>query len=229
MKKVKILSLATFALITLVVTSCKKKTDPIPTPIDTAIKDASGNVYTPITIGTQVWLKENLRTSKYNNGDAISNEKTAAWGMLNIGAYCIYDNLSSNDAYGYLYNGYAVTDSRGIAPVGYHVATESDWQKLISSQGGIGSAGPRLKEMGSVHWAAQNTGSNSSGFTALGGGARNGDATANFIVLGTLGYWWSATPAGSNLGAFYISADAVPIGSGQVPKTYGFSVRCVKD
>lgn len=220
------MALAIVAMALLVTVSCKKKTDPIPTPIDTAIKDASGNVYHEVTIGTQVWLKEDLKTTKYNNGDAIPNEKTVAWSTLATGAYCIYNNVESSATdYGYLYNNYVATDARGVAPKGYHVATQADWEKLITTTGGAVSAGRVLKEAGFVHWNGNNAGNNTSGFTAFGGGLREPGGSVKYINQGDYGYWWTSTPTV----VFSMKADNGSLTLTSILETYGFSIRCVKN
>jgi len=230
MKKMKSLVAAITIIAVLFTVGCKKKTDPIPTPIDTAIKDASGNVYTPITIGTQVWLKENLRTTKYANGDDIFKESSVNWATLTAGAYCYYENLTSNaEAYGNLYNGFAVTDPRGIAPKGYHVATQADWETLITAQGGFNAAAGRLKEQGPIHWDTTNSATNSTGFSALGGGSRRANVVANYLGLGIDGFWWTTTASNSLLVGYTFTSSQSVIEVLTFAKTAGLSVRCVKD
>jgi uncharacterized protein (TIGR02145 family) len=222
MKTMKLTALAIVAIAFLVIASCKKKTDPV--PVDTAIKDASGNVYHEVTIGTQVWLKEDLRTTKYNNGDVIPNEKTVAWINLNTGAYCIYNNLEAS-TYGYLYNNYVATDVRGVAPKGFHVATQADWEKLMTSLGGAVGAGGRLKEEGFAHWNSANTASNSNGFSAFGGGFKDPTTTAKFDKQGDFGYWWTSTPTV----VFVMKAENGSLTMATTAEAYGFSIRCVKN
>ena len=156
------------------------------------VYDNDGNTYNYITIGTQTWMAENLKTTKYRNGETIANVTVQAdWEALATGAYCWYNNdAATNKAtYGALYNWYAVADSRNIAPTGWHVPTEAEWATLIENQGVALVAGAKLKETGNSHWKAYNTdATNSSGFTALPGGYRRDD-DGTFSVVGRYGYW----------------------------------------
>ena len=146
------------------------------------------------------------------------------------GAYCNYENDNVNVAtYGRLYNWYAVDDSRGLAPVGWHVPTDDEWQTLIEYLGGSSVAGGKMKETGTTHWNGPNTGAtNESDFTALPGGYR--DWTGVFYNKGYWAYFWSST---------YISSDDAWIRNlsyfdSEAHRYYkfkrcGFSVRCVRD
>jgi uncharacterized protein (TIGR02145 family) len=150
------------------------------------VTDIDGNVYETIQIGTQWWIKENLRTTHFRNGDPIPLvTDDTAWAGLSTPAYCEYGNDPANVTdYGRLYNWYAVADSRYIAPQGWHVATDEEWKQLEMYLGmsqseanltGIRGTveGGKLKEAGTVHWQSPNTGAtNESGFTALPGGYR---------------------------------------------------------
>ena len=152
-----------------------------------------------VTIGTQVWMVDNLKTTKFRNGDIIPNvtDKTA-WKELKTGAWCYYDNNPANGAiYGKLYNWYAVNDPRGLAPKGWHIATDAEWTTLINYLGGESVAGGKLKEIGLAHWASTNTGAtNETGFSAVPGGCR--DYHGTFYDIGGYGYWWSSTEYGTH-------------------------------
>ena len=210
------------------------------------VTDIDGNTYTTIEIGDQVWMMENLKTTKYKDGTAIPNvTDDASWAGLSTGAYCDYDNDPANvGTYGRLYNGYAVDDSRNIAPSGWHVATGDDVDALLDYVGG-GSmndvSGGKLKEAGSVHWWSPNNANNSSGFTALPGGFRAVDPTG-FGNLGIQGRFWASNPSGTgNLHYFWMRYNhAVVMGSltgdfyptsptNPYDKRNGYAVRCVKD
>jgi len=199
-------------------------------PINT-VQDVDGNVYHTITIGTQTWMVENLKTTKFRDGTPIPNvTDNAQWGNLTTGAYCDYNNTDSTTAtYGRLYNWYAVSDSRNIAPAGWRVATDADWTKLTSYLGGVSRASAKLKEAGLTHWASPNSlASNQSGFTALPGGTRNSAGT--FVDIGFYGYWWcsneySATSAQLRIMYHFYSDVVRSVDS----KVYGFSVRCLKN
>ena len=150
--------------------------------------DQNGNIYKTITIGTQTWMAENLRVTKYRNGDPIPNvTDNAAWAALTTGAYCSYANTTDKDkiaTYGLLYNWFTVTDSRNIAPAGWHVPTNDEWETLTTFLGGAG-AGGQMKETGTTHWLSPNTGAtNESGFSGTPAGARSHDGDGMFKLLG---------------------------------------------
>ena len=124
----------------LMLASCSRKDDEAPTP--TTVTDIDGNVYHTVTIGTQVWMIENLKVTRYRNGDPIVNVIEATkWDTLTTGAWSYYINDPQyNDPYGKLYNGFAVTDSRKICPKGWHVPNDGEWTAL-DAYIGAGSAG----------------------------------------------------------------------------------------
>ncbi|MFA4907162.1 MAG: FISUMP domain-containing protein [archaeon] len=195
------------------------------------VTDIDGNTYQTVKIGNQWWMAENLKVTHYRNGEAIPNvTDNTAWTGLTSGAYCDYDNNATNaDTYGRLYNWYAVDDSRNIAPTGWHVPTDAEWQTLVDYLGGDAVAGGKMKEMGTTHWYSPNTGAtNESGFSALPGGCR-GDSGTDYDV-GHHGTWWSATERDSD-SAWYRS---LSYNNSDVYRYYyreqnGFSVRCVGD
>ena len=192
------------------------------------VTDMDGNVYHTVTIGTQVWMKENLKTTHYRNGDTIPNViSTVAWGGLTTGAYCNYNNDTTNGAmYGRLYNWYAVTDSRNICPDGWHVPSFSEWQILSDFLGGIDVAGGKMKD--TVLWNSPNTGAdNSSGFSGLPGGTRF-DA-GSFYNLGFRADFWSSTPVGGQAYQRDLQYDNAKFSWGGGAKMMGFSVRCLRD
>lgn len=196
------------------------------------VTDADGNVYHTVTIGTQVWMVENLKTTHYNDASKtpITNvTDNTAWIGLSAAAYCLYNNdMSNKTTYGALYNWYAASDSR-LCPQGWHVPTDAEWATLITFLGGDTLAGGKLKEEGMVHWVSPNTGAdNSSGFTALPGGSHF--TNGSFYLFGKYGWWWSTTESSTTEAWHeclqYNSGIASRI-SGS--KKIGFSVRCVKD
>jgi uncharacterized protein (TIGR02145 family) len=191
-----------------------------------SVTDIDGNVYYTITIDNQVWMAENLKTTRYRNGDPIPNiNDDLVWDGTTEGAYCNYNNEESfSTTYGRLYNGYAVTDSRNIAPIGWHVASDSDWTKLNIFLGGSSVAGGKLKETGTIHWQSPNWGAtNESGFTALAGGYRRGNG--QFSDIGVRGIWF-AGGTGYIFEIIYSDSDLLRADGGQ---TRGCSVRCIKD
>jgi uncharacterized protein (TIGR02145 family) len=206
------------------------------------VMDIEGNLYHTVKIGTQVWMVENLKTTKYRNGDPIPNvTDDVKWSNLGHdswpdfsgeGAYCNYKNNSCKEsAYGRLYNWYAVNDSRKIAPMGWHVPTDAEWETLIEYLGGEELVSGRLKETGTKHWEDPNTGAtNETGFTALPGGYRDNDGSFNDIGQGFGGYWWSSTE-GNTGSAWYrkMSYDYGYVSRSYDRKKDGFSVRCIKN
>ncbi len=195
------------------------------------VTDIDGNVYQTVTIGTQVWMKENLKVTHYRNGEAIPNVTDSTdWEALTTGAYCEYNNDVNNVAtYGRLYNWYAVSDSRNIAPAGWHVPTDADWQTLIDFLEGDAVAGGEMKEAGFVHWVSPNTGAtNGSGFSLLPGGYRSG--SGDYDSLGQRAYFWSSTEdLSESAWCRHLGYDYSVVGRSHANKALGFSVYCVKD
>jgi uncharacterized protein (TIGR02145 family) len=193
------------------------------------VTDIDGNVYHTVTIGAQVWTVENLKVTHYRNGDAIPNvTDDSAWQPLLTGAYCDYDNNTSHaSTYGRLYNWYAVSDTRNIAPSGWHVPEDAEWQTLVDYLGGGFVAGGKMKETGTTHWVVPNTGAtNSSGFCALPGGYRDGA----FNSAGRAAIFWSASTGGFyNAFSRTLRYDDSLVLQNYDEKYYGFSVRLVRD
>lgn len=184
-----------------------------------------------VTICGQTWMTKNLDVSTYRNGDPIQRVSDPnAWASLTTGAYCYYNNDSATYAvYGKLYNWYAVNDPRGLAPEGWHIATDAEWTSLSGCLGGDGVAGSKLREAGTAHWTSPNSGAtNSSGFTALPGGDRN--QAGSFYDISNNGNWWSKTENTVTTawmrGLYYGNSSVYRSG---YPKSYGFSVRCLRD
>ena len=196
------------------------------------IKDIDGNVYHTVKIGKQVWMVENLKTTKYRDGSPISNiPDSAIWKKLNEGARCAYKNQVDYIAkYGQFYNWYAVNDPRKLAPVGWHIPTDEEWETLTEYLGGEKVAGGMLKEANTSSWESPNIeATNESGFNAIPGGYRTNNGVSGFC--GEWGFWWSATER-SNLPfacSRFIVTNNSGIGKQFYPKSYGFSLRCVKD
>ncbi len=194
------------------------------------VTDIDGNSYQTVKIGTQWWMVENLRVTHYRNGDPIPNIPGADdWMTLQSGALCYYDNDQDTSAvYGALYNWYALIDNRSIAPRGWHVPTEEEWNTLVNLLGDETNAGGSLKESGTVHWQSPNTGaSNESGFTGLPGGIRDFDS--GFFHIGKMGYFWFKESNSNNPVAKILSYDNNGVTQeGGEPKC-GFSVRLIRD
>jgi uncharacterized protein (TIGR02145 family) len=227
-KKIRLLAnLLTVLTFVLVLTnSCKKDEENTNT-----VTDIDGNIYHTVTIGTQVWMVENLKVTHYRNGDPIAKiTDSAQWSDNLTGAYSVYDNkLSNGDIYGNLYNWYSVANSSSLCPTGWHVPTEAEWTTLATYLGGDSLAGDMLKESGTAHWESPNPkATNISGFTALPAGYRDRD----FSGIGSMSRFWSSTE-----NDYYSSKDRYlgsytgfsrfdkSLGS----KFLGHSVRCIKD
>ena len=195
------------------------------------VTDIDGNNYRTVKIGKQVWLAEILKVTHYRNGDSIPvitvNEN---WGELKSGAYGNYNNdTAMAKTYGRLYNWYAVSDSRGIAPERWHIPSAAEWQELADFLGGDSLAGGKLKEKGTAHWLDPNTGANNeSGFRALPAGDRSG--MGNFYDINDLSYYWSATEDSTgHITVRGLSFDYAGLGRFHGDKQDGLSVRLIKD
>jgi uncharacterized protein (TIGR02145 family) len=215
------------------------------------VTDIDGNVYNTVTIGTQCWMEENLKTTKYRNGDPILTETDdEIWSSLTAGAYCWYNNDAATyqALYGALYNWYSVADSRNLCPAGWHVPSDAEWTTLENyllangyNYDGSTTDNKYAKSLASsTGWnfyptagAAGNTDypakRNATGFTALPGGVRDANEKM-FGSVGNFAIWWSASE-GSSTTAWDRGVDYryVSLGRYNVNKSSGFSVRCVKD
>ena len=188
-----------------------------------------------VTIGDQIWTGCNLSVTTYRNGDTIPQvTDPTVWETLTTGAWCHVNGDPANEpTYGRLYNWYAVTDPRGLGPVGYHIPTVTERDTLASYLGGLSVAGGKLKEVGTCHWSSPNVGAtNESGFTAFGAGDRSYDGTYENFNSG--GAWWTSTPAGFNplFASNFNVAASIPNFMG--PSTFsekvrGYSVRLIQD
>jgi len=207
--------------------SCKKKDDKPPDPV----ADIEGNTYKTVKIDTLVWMAENLKTTRYNDGTEIPLvTNTEAWGKLTTPGYCWYNNdeAAYKDPYGALYNGPTVSTGK-LCPTGWHVPTREEWQQLRVFLNDTITGGGKMKEAGTTHWLTPNKGAdNSSGFTALAAGIRYFEGSFSSVLYSTC--IWSATEIDSN-DEWYLSlyfGDAI-IKINHSSKKHGFSVRCLKD
>jgi len=215
----------------LIESSCKKETSQLVKLVPATVTDIDGNVYHTLKIGSQVWLRENLKTSHYRNGGVIQNINFSnIWSINTTGAWCSYDNLTLNDSiYGKLYNWYAV-NTGNLCPTGWHVPDPLEWGQLLDFLDGNSIAGGKLKETGTSHWAYPNTSaSNAVSFTALPGGM----IYTNFSGIGQEAYWWCTwsyfwnPDRGYGVNIHYngsLCEDYI-----YYNKAYGLSVRCVMD
>ncbi|MCK9412029.1 MAG: hypothetical protein M0Q53_06990 [Prolixibacteraceae bacterium] len=196
------------------------------------ITDMDGNIYHSVTIGTQIWMVENLKTTKYRDGTPIPNLTDGnSWGTGSSGAYCWYNNDGSTNknTYGALYNWYAINIGN-LCPTGWHVPTTVEWTTLTDYLGGLAVAGGKMKQTGTIGWTDPNAGAtNETGFTAVGGGVRN-TTNGTFAQIGTNGYWWSATESTTTHSwRRGMGSSNAAVSVGENPKNYALSVRCMKD
>jgi len=232
----------------LVLFGCKKDEEQAPCPqgcggavTANTVIDMDGNVYLTVTIGAQVWMKENLRTIRYRDGSMIPYiADNIAWGIEPIGACCYYSNLFDyNLIFGKLYNWHAANDTRGLCPVGWRLPSDADWQELESALGmpsaeldGTGYRGVQtnvgMQMKAPTSWQGVATEEwGQSGFSALAGGHRAG----GFFNLGITGSWWSSTEAtpSSLARARELRFDNTGIRRFNFSKENGCCVRCLKD
>lgn len=220
--KSKIIMLLLFAIS---VSACKKES-----AVDTRPKDIDGNIYDTVVIGTQVWMVQNLRTTRYNDGALIGTGlSNAFWGVTTNGAYANYDNDASNDpVYGKLYNWNAVNTGK-LAPKGWHIPSDPEWMTLINYLGGILEAGQALKadRLWSPQFGIFNA--NSSGFAGLPSGYRLETGTYNGLT--TLTYFWTSSEydAGFAWSTYLEYNFKTAAHTRYLAKPNGFAVRCIRD
>ncbi|HEY5592356.1 MAG TPA: fibrobacter succinogenes major paralogous domain-containing protein [Paludibacter sp.] len=254
MTKINNLSFFLCVVIAFLLNSCNptEKNESLPV----LVTDVDGNNYTTVTIGTQTWMVENLKTTHYRNGDAIANVTgNTAWTGLSTGARCDYNNDATNSTkYGHLYNFFAVADSRNIAPVGWHVPTNAELKTLtdyVSAH--LGTSLSVTKALaGTTDWIANSnpwsigcnlTLNNSTGFSALPGGLRGG-SDGKFMGVTSLGYWWSSTKDTVTTASYSAATARYIFMEPSYPDVFsiyslddmngygrqrGYSVRCVRD
>jgi len=220
----------------LLMSSCKKENNNTTASINYnstikygEITDADSNTYKTVQIGTQTWMAQNLRTTKYNNGTKIRLITVdAIWIDSVRPAMCWYSNNPSKykETYGALYNGYAV-DTNILCPKGWHIPSDNEWQILITYVGGdIG----KLRESGTSHWEAPNSGaSNASGFTALPTGLRE-PFYGSSSSMGQMTEWLTSTSLDNvNSASRFIDEDNAGTTKNEEPRLMGLPVRCLKN
>ncbi|MDD3320523.1 MAG: FISUMP domain-containing protein [Paludibacter sp.] len=212
------------------------------------LTDIDGNVYKTIVIGTQTWMAENLRVTKYRNGDAIPNVTiNSTWHTLLKGAQCSYNNnieTNSINKFGRLYNYYAVVDSRNLAPNGWHIPTDAEWTRLEDYlESKLTKTDSKAKSLtSSTDWPSSLTVgtvgyldpatnallNNSTGFSALPAGIRFYCGCSNYVTTFTA--WWSSSKY-DGTSAFFrsLNYNSSAIGRNYYDKVFGLSIRCVKD
>ena len=196
----------------------------------TTVKDIDGNVYHIKRIGTQVWMLENLKTTRLHDSTALGLVTDGTyWGAATGGVYCFYDNNPANKGdYGALYNWQAVNSGK-LAPKNWHVPSIAEWNVLVNFLGGATVAGGKMKETGTAHWSSPNVeATNSSGFKGLPGGYRFIDG--QFVNLRFFGAWWTTTGFdAANAHSFTLRKDYGNSENIQFSKSSGFSVRCIRN
>jgi uncharacterized protein (TIGR02145 family) len=184
-----------------------------------------------VIIGSQIWKSKNLDVITYRNGDTIPQvNDPAEWANLKTGAWCHYNNdASNNSAYGKLYNWYAINDTRGLSPEGWHIPSDAEFTILSDYLGGESVAGGKMKETGYTHWLSPNEGAtNSSGFSGLPGGYRS--SNGYYYSIRYYGYWWSSTVYDDTYAWYiYLYYNYTDLSRDYNYKVCGFSVRCVRD
>ena len=206
-----------------------KKTETSTTVTETKTSTTPG--ISTVTFGTQKWMAKNLEVTDFKNGDPIRYAKNRdEWDEASDEGepvWCYYNSDPANGVkYGKLYNWFAVTDPRGLAPAGWHVATDAEWASLAAYLGGEKTAGTQMKS--TTGWSGNGNGTNSSGFNALPAGTR--PTYGDDFNLGDYGTFWTATPEdGKNAKTYSLSyMDGVLLKSYE-NKARGYSVRCIKD
>ena len=197
--------------------------------VNSTVTDVDRNVYHPVRIGTQIWMVENLRTTRFNDGTTIPLvTDSTAWNSLTAPGYCWFSNDSATYGitYGALYNWYAVNTSK-LAPTGWHVPTDSEWEVLVNYLDGDSVAGGALKSTSTTYWKNGNDGAtNSTGFSALPGGYR--DSIGTFSNIHNCGYWWASSAFNATEGQCKIMRnDTASVASAGISRNFGCSVRCI--
>lgn len=213
----------------------KDNTDEVESPYKgnsgSFVDERDNQTYNWVRIGEQVWMSENLNVEKFRNGDIIPHAKTEEeWKKARASkqpAWCYYDNEPANgEKYGKLYNWYAVNDSRGLTPAGWHIPSDAEWTQLIEYLEGKNGAGKKMKSTNG--WKDNGNGTNECNFLGLPCGIRSYFGSFNYF--GNYAYWWSSTESNTDFAytrsLYFESADVF---RGSLGKGSGFSVRCLKD
>ncbi len=234
MKKIFILLLIASFMV-----ACKKTTQvtsPVLGKLGNGVTDIDGNTYKTTIIGTQEWMTENLKVSKYNDGKVIPNiTDSSQWSDDTLGAWCYYNNdITNNPSYGKLYNWYVIStttnsNKKNICPTGWHVPTDNEWTVLTDYLGGESVAGDKLKAASTLGWSnlINKDATNTSLFTAVPGGYRLNNG---FFMIGDNGNWWSSSIDSNRVWTRDLNAgfDVVFIRH-HPPMQRGLSIRCVKN
>lgn len=244
MKKSKTVIAGLLIITFIFIVSCQRKTTE-PMDNDITVTDIDGNVYQTVQIGNQLWMAENLKVTHFRNGDAIPHIiNDDEWVNTSDGAYCFYNNASSNaEIYGNFYNWFAVDDIRGLAPEGWHIPTDDEIKELeiaigmseteANNEGGRGTnEGSKLAGRDDL-WKNSSLEENSefstSGFNFLPSGYRQSSCGSCFDI-GYTSFFWSSSESNNNAAwwrkLFYQSTN---VDRNSVNKNFGFSIRCIRD
>jgi uncharacterized protein (TIGR02145 family) len=224
----------------LIFQSCKEESNQDKPLEFGTVTDVDGNTYRTVKIGDQWWMAENLKASKFTDGTSISvvtlDGTDSLWSATNEPMYSVIND----SIFGYLYNGYVLKSDKSIAPEGWHVATDEEWQTLerslgmawseVNNTGWRGSdEAEKLTSTYSIGWPADVVlfGTNKSGFSALPSGCRLANGTTN--EFGNTAFWWTSSAADSTAYYRYIDANETRIFRQFVPLNYGMAIRCVKN
>ncbi len=195
------------------------------------VTDKDGNIYKTIKLGNQEWMASNLNTGHFRNGDVVPEVKTLEAWKAALAAHkpacCYFKNENANGKeYGRLYNWYAITDPRGLAPKGWHIPSDKEWISLADQFGGKDVAGKKLKSASG--WSYSGNGKNESGFNAMPGGFR--DDGGGFGYMGQAATWWTSTEKNAaTAGSALLAHSNTLVSMEPGVKGEGRSVRCVKD
>jgi uncharacterized protein (TIGR02145 family) len=206
------------------------------------VTDIEGNTYHTVTIGTQTWMVENLKTTRLNDGTSLTYVNAGPqWGELTQPSYCWqYDNIGTRDIYGAYYNWNAVNSGK-LAPDGWRIPTANDFNTLIAFLGGVDVAGPKLREDGTAHWLIDYNATNETGFSGLPGGEMcRGFPDSNFFwAIGKRGSWWTSTSLQPEYGVVtvfileemnqdpFLGTNAFIFDESDMK--CGYTVRCIKE
>ncbi len=225
--------------------ACNKNKNVVePTPEYSTVTDIEGNVYKTVKIGNQWWMAENLKVKKYNNGTAINEIQadTSTWRKDTLGAYSKIENSNPKIDYGLLYNWHAVNNADELAPEGWHIPTDAEWKELEAHLGmnaeQLNKTGWRgnneaelIKIENDKNWAEYGDvwQTNKTGFTALAGACKVFNGTWGYPGIRNTGYWWTSSTNNNQAWYRHLNYKNKNIFRYHCLKSYGYSVRCVKN
>ena len=223
-------TIASLLFLTIALSSCSNEENK--TQSNVASRSSVPVMTGKVKIGNQIWMTQNLNVSRYRNGDIIPQvTDPGQWRDITTGAWCYYNNDPASGAiYGKLYNWYAVNDSRGLAPAGWHIPSQPEFETLTAYLGGMVFAGSKLKSV--TGWQSSNTdATNSTRFTGLPGGRRwyNNFLSGGCSDIGVKGCFWSSSVAGMDAYRIDLVANASYAATIQTYRNTGCAVRCIKN